>query len=404
MKKGILILIIITILSFSFYNVKASEISKNKLYYYFTFKNNKGRNFSDTFYMYVYANKSIAYCIEPGVRMGTNYYLSDDTTSLINKERIEDLMFFGYQFDNHYEEEYYMATQVLIWKELLNDKDIIISTEPFGKGSILNIDKYIYEIENTIDNYKYGVSEQLSAKVLLGSNNKLIIEPSLYFNGMKIEYDDMFNIERTDKGIKVSNFDKIGRYSLKYYLGYDHLDKYAIYKSDDGQDLLIRGNLDRLLGDDEINIFGCDLYLSKLDKDTNEKLDGSIYGIYDSNHELIREVPISDKESTYINDLPIGTYYLQELVSPDGYLLDDTIYTIAFDDDNSYYNILLFDEKINNSINEEITMDESLLNDVEEVDDNTYNLIIEDVPNTNKYDYSYLFVLIIGVFIVKKIY
>jgi hypothetical protein len=183
---------------------------------------------------------------------------------------------------------------------------------------------------------------------------------------MKIEYDDMCNIERTDTGIKVSNFDKIGRYSLKYYLGYDHLDKYAIYKSDDGQDLLIRGNLDRLLGDDEINIFGCDLYLSKLDKDTNEKLAGSIYGIYDSNHELIKEVPISDKESTYINDLPIGTYYLQELVSPDGYLLDDTIYTIAFDDDNSYYNILLFDEKINNSINEEITMDETLLNDVEE--------------------------------------
>ena len=150
------------------------------------------------------------------------------------------------------------------------------------------------------------------------------------------------------------------------------------------------------------NISGCDLYLTKQSSETEETLEGATYGLYDFNDNLYKELTTdSNGQASIVNSIPYKSFYIQEIKAPKGYKLDDTKYNVYFNANNKVINITVKDDPLPIEIVEDPIEDpiedniELLSNDVED------ELIIENVPNTNKY-YSFTWIIIIGVLIVKK--
>lgn len=72
--------------------------------------------------------------------------------------------------------------------------------------------------------------------------------------------------------------------------------------------------------------------IEKVDKDTKELLAGAVYGLYSDSACTVLSEELTTDENGYaesVKTYPAGTVYLKELVSPDGYKLDETVHTVV---------------------------------------------------------------------------
>lgn len=71
---------------------------------------------------------------------------------------------------------------------------------------------------------------------------------------------------------------------------------------------------------------------------TNEKktyyLEGVKFNLYDGNKNLLGEYITDENGEIHITDLPLGTYYIEESETLEGYILDDTIHQVDLTDTN----------------------------------------------------------------------
>lgn len=70
--------------------------------------------------------------------------------------------------------------------------------------------------------------------------------------------------------------------------------------------------------------------ITKVDKDNNDiKLEGVVFGIYDSNNELIEEITTDSNGEAISSNFPINRpYYIKEIKTLDNYILDDKTITV----------------------------------------------------------------------------
>ncbi|CUP51212.1 collagen adhesin [Clostridium baratii] len=66
--------------------------------------------------------------------------------------------------------------------------------------------------------------------------------------------------------------------------------------------------------------------LIKTDSKTGEKLQGAVYGVYNSDNELVEKVTTGDNGETVATNLRPGNYYFKEIQAPLGYALSQTKY------------------------------------------------------------------------------
>ena len=392
-----IIIFLMGVFIFNINNIKAIDINIEESDFYFTFVSDVGRNFSDKAVKY-YINGNPAYCIEPGTPLGSNdYYLSNlDNLPNAKKDRILKIMYYGYMYDGHEEDNYYYATQALIWEELLNDKSgVVFSTELFKQGRIINLFSYKEEIEFKIIQHMSGpYNSGQTYDVNMGTDLKFADKGN--YLEYRMDYDkDVFKIDIINQSLVIRDFLKPGTYNINFFEDSYYLDDYEVYKNDTKQDLLVLGNIPVKDYKMTFNISGCDLYLTKQSSETDEALEGATYGLYDTNDILYKELTTdSNGEASIINSIPYKTFYIKEIEAPKGYKLDDTKYNVYFNAQNKTINLTVKDEPIPVEIIEDPII-ELVSDDIED------ELIIENVPNTNKY-YSYTWLVILGVLIVKK--
>lgn len=76
--------------------------------------------------------------------------------------------------------------------------------------------------------------------------------------------------------------------------------------------------------------------LTKTDaEDKSMKLEGALFGLYNSNDELIDEYTTDSDGVIEVNDLPYDDYYFVEIIAPEGYDLDDTPIKFTIDADTT---------------------------------------------------------------------
>ena len=90
------------------------------------------------------------------------------------------------------------------------------------------------------------------------------------------------------------------------------------------------------------------LVITKID-DTNKPLKDVTFNIYDSNKQFVTDVTTDENGKATVN-VDYGTYYFQEVNAPEGYIMDDTIYTFNVDAENRTFYKTITNEKVRGSI------------------------------------------------------
>ncbi|MEG0025760.1 MAG: thioester domain-containing protein [Bacilli bacterium] len=106
---------------------------------------------------YIYADKNFAYCLDPSLLIitGENNYHEDQTYltktyTPADIDYINQIAYYGYEYENHQNQFYYMAAQELIW-EHTSTKDFYFTDQIFPNGNVIDTTKYKQEIIDLIN-------------------------------------------------------------------------------------------------------------------------------------------------------------------------------------------------------------------------------------------------------------
>lgn len=164
-------LFIFGFLTINIKEIKAATISYKKLnniYFNLTVDGKYQSNGVTMFYL----DQTLAYCIEPGTEITTKNYNSSkewniDNLSENQKQQMEKIGYYGYEYPGHQTDKYYIATQELIWKTAKN-VDIYWTTEKNGNGTKIDVTKEKQEILKLIEKHDKGpsfINEVLKGKL-----------------------------------------------------------------------------------------------------------------------------------------------------------------------------------------------------------------------------------------------
>jgi hypothetical protein len=341
------------VVSLLIFNVKAYTLTSVDTPYYFTFKNDAGKNFSDRQLIY-YVDGVITYCIEPGVPLGndTNYSLGNISylPSYV-QSKIENYMYYGYMFKNHTDIKYYLATQLLIWNELLVNKGVIYSDQLFGKGNVIDLSYYVDEIEKTIKMYTDGPYKFSITEIYIGDEKTIPLDNDILEDFTFKNISGTYKYKIVNKNLLIYNVKHYGAFSLTQVEKDRYDQDYKVYISDNKQNLISLGNIYHSSKTLVFIFKGGSLKIHKKDKETDSLIGPCKYGLYDKNNKLLKEIQIDNNGyGQYLEYIPVGVSYLKEITAPIGYQLDDTKYYIEISKDNDIIDITLYDNKINGDV------------------------------------------------------
>ena len=306
-------------------------------------------------------NGKTSYCIEIGKKITTEIYNSTDNTneqqSITNltKEQldyIKAIAYFGYEYNNHTDIKYYMASQELIW-EYLNNIDITWTNELNINGARINIDTYKEEINNLATRYIKALSLPTSEAYTIGTTHTLT-DNSLEFYNVSSKNNNPVNISGNNLNITINtNSTKKDTITLTRKNYYNESAK--IYNFNDSQIMLSAGNLKKLEHNIEVYIMGATLRIELIDKDTREykpsgqaSLEGSEYELYDESNKLLYTFTFSNLNFFLYANLSYGKYHIKQKAPGKGYQKESQKVEVIIDKLNK--NIVLEEEVIKNTI------------------------------------------------------
>lgn len=395
MKKIIYILLIMFVLLTMKVEASAKhlEIEYQKGIYYT--RRIDGKYSSYLFPKYL-LGREVVYCIEPGYEI-YNYEYTEDSWNNINLENEKKKMlsligYYGYEYKNHDDIRYLLATQELIW-ETLNVKQIEFYTKRYGYGDKIDVEDYKNEIINLIN--KHDLKPNLDTSLKLYLNKEVVLEDS---NKVLDEFEVINNKDVVIKNNKLiikptNDLKEIilrkKRYDNKKNIMYSSLDN----KSQKLAKLRYMNDVELKI---KVEVLSGEFSLEKLDYDsksnkviTNTSLANAKYGIYDINKNLIKIITTDEFGKCYLNNLELGTYLLKELEASFGYELDPTIYKFVIDENNLKVNLKVYEklikkqvkvEKIDSSTNTKINIKGIKF----KIKDLTRNIYLDKIYVTNE--------------------
>lgn len=236
MKK---ILMFVVCFMLGILRVSAADNDSNVAYDYIDniYSNRKiGNDFYTGKQGLVYVNGKVAYCLDPTILLNNNVYSSSNDFSIlnINSEKLnylEVVSFFGYNYTDHFDKNYYLATQELIWEYLTGGE--IYWTNGKG-GTVIDIDVYKNEILRLVNDYLAVPNIPTYIETYVGEN--VVISDSTLHNyssdlWLGVIEDDKLILDADTKGtIKIN----LTKYPLNYESSY-------IYYSNNSQALATFG-------------------------------------------------------------------------------------------------------------------------------------------------------------------
>ncbi len=254
-------------------------------------------------------------------------------------KRISEIAYFGYNYKDHKEDKWYAITQMMLWREMDPDATIYF-TDKFKGNRITKYKNEEEQIEKLIKNYH--ILPNINDLNLSYNKEYKIKDSNNILNEYEIEKNDL-DIKIESNTLKI-NTNKKGIYKIKLIRkDGNHSHMTIPYTAKKGQDLLIRGYIDRPYKEININITGSNLELKKIDSETlnsnkrgNATLKNAIYELYDTNSNLIDTLTTNENGIAKLENIQYGNYYLKEIKAPIGYKLDNKIYNLKIDKENEF--------------------------------------------------------------------
>ncbi len=361
MKKKLLVIFILIGSMIGFVNAKPNDTQVRVDY----LKNVYG-NFmiGDLFYWnqigLTYANNKLAYCLEPGKWITENIYDSYTDFSIKNldkedKEYLELVAYYGYQYPSHQTTKYYLATQELIWR-YLGLKELYWTTKAEHQGERINVESEKKEIKRLMDGHYnkpsfHGQTYEVISGVPFYLNEK---------NGILHDYGVILPVNQDTKieGNKLIIYpQKVGETTISFLRYPNSYQASFLYTKNNSQALGTFGLSSRVEANVHIKVKGYQLAIHKkdADTDTNEPsgdatLEGAVYEI-SNGLDYLNTMKTDRNGVATLKDIPAGTYKIKEIKAPEGYLLDKKIYTVTFNQDtNLEVDMDMLEEVIKNKV------------------------------------------------------
>ena len=297
-----------------------------------------------------------AYCIEPFSFFNENstyestinpYNLSES-----QKQRIQEIAHFGYNYLNHGDTKWYAITQFMIWQTADPNGDYYF-TDSLNGNRISPYQNEINEINNLINNYNIHPSFE-NQTYYQTEKNKLIIEDTNNVLNNYI-YNDS-NITKENNKL-ISNYQEEGEYTVSLTRQDNYYNKPIIFfQSTQSQNLIETGDINNIQVSFKIIVQKTNLTINKHDKDNESiipsgdaSLDGAIYNLYNDKDEIIQELTI-EKNKASIENLDYGNYYLKEKEAGEGYQLDEEIHNFEITKENPIINLILYNKVIKSNL------------------------------------------------------
>lgn len=334
--KKIYVLVILVLSLISNEKVKAVSINEEKMESIYINLNYKGEEISYQF-GYVYVDNKLAYRIEPNLSLIGNDYKKTVSFNIkrINnklKEKIELIAYYGYQYKNHNTDNYYFATQALIFEEL-GGNNISYTTSKNRVGVEIDITKEKEEIKKLVDNFlllpsfsKAKIQSYIGTTTILEDTNNTYSNYT-YTSTNKNTFsfiDNKININLNELGEGQIIFSNKLNNDITSYL----------YCKDGYQSVVTLGI--NIVKESYININATDpnrvkLRVNNYDMDNNILI-GSAFKIKDIEKDVY--LKINDEDIFYTNEegfldftnfINSGKYELQQVLVDDKYKLNNNI-------------------------------------------------------------------------------
>lgn len=339
-----IIIILSTLLCITNTNASA-KIEKQDIYYA---RYGGGKPYLSDKVEYFEIDGNTAYCIEPGMPISTTDYIEMNELPYSNDiiEKIKLIGYYGYNYENHKTNNYRLATQALIWN-LIGGQKVDFYTKQYGYGDYIDISKEKEEIQNLIN--KHYLKPTINDIEEFYNNEIIIKDANEVLDNYEIEYQGKNNVQIKNNAliIKILKQDKLilkrKKYDNKTSVFYEgnniKSQMIAVLTLDEIDKIEI--NLSPIFGELKIN--------KKSNKESIYTLKDAIYGIYDLENNLIKEIK-TDKKGNAQAKLTKGKYYLKELKAPLGYHLDETKHYFEIDKENLIKELILEEEVIESKI------------------------------------------------------
>ena len=284
-----------------------------------------------------------AYCIEIWETLASNqsmagyednYLLHTNLTEDV-WERIQLIAYYGYEYQNHTTDNWYAASQYLIWKTL-EPNSTIYFTDTLNGNQVSKFEAEMAEIENLISRHYVLPSFAGQSFLVNPWIENYLVDENRVLSNYEVTPDFASLSYRKDESTLYFKMDK-GLIKTKFQLTkVDTTRKTSLYVSPNGQDLIVRGNYPKITAEFEVEVGFGSIIFTKLDKDTgssNPQGDasfvGTTYELYDQNHNLVTTFEFGNDDFVIVNSLPYGTYYVKEIKSGPGYQVDPNEYAIT---------------------------------------------------------------------------
>lgn len=276
MKKIILLIFSLYLCFLTIQTVKAESVTRVMNDYYYLRTHPDGTRYSDRDYTYFIDGK-VVYCIEPGVRLGSDYSVLDNyNIPYENKLRILLAAQGGYMFNNHNDFRFAIATQSIIWQEILGT-ETIYSTELWGKGEILDLTYFKSVIYGYIEN-------KIKQPNLINLNDIIVGNPTKFDdkNGSLGNYDiSIFTPYPIYQSLE-KTFDEFGYHTIKLDRKPEYNYNYKVYGDSNHQHLLMPGDIPELNYQKEVYVNPITYNFKVIDSETNEEVDNVALKVNDT--------------------------------------------------------------------------------------------------------------------------
>lgn len=322
---------------------------------------------------------SIAYCIEPGTSFSLGVYnglygvsideLANHVSLTEEKLNLVSLIaYYGWGYNGQVGDEWIVATQALIWKELGRNFQFtsqINSSDPW---------KYVIEVPNEIqskmDSISLAVTQYLK-KLEFNSNFRFPAYSSNVLNaldnsliGYKVNDCQNCSAYIRNNQLEIYPFEGNGVVRLKKEKK-DYVSNFIVYESSVGQNLIVPGNVFPIYVDLPIEVVTGTVKVTKYDSQTKScssnggVLAGTAYELY-YNGSYLYDLIIDKNCNASASMLPLGEYKLKERKAGLNYEIDPSVYTFNLTLDEPVKELVLYDNLIMGQV--EITKVDSKTN------------------------------------------
>ena len=364
MKKIILLFSFIVVILISFIgNVSATTFYEGDYIPgdYIKKEKNGIKKYKQSRFIRVSNSANVAYCIEPWETLDTNVDYNEferiNNLSDFDKQKMALFAYYGYDYVdnniNHSSSKWYTIAQVLIQKQADKESDIYF-TDKLNGNRITKYSDEISELENLVNNHFIKPSFNNQSFNILKGDTITLTDANNVLEKYNIDKSNNFQLAKVDKNqISIKALD-VGEEKINFTKQDNNsLDNPIIYKSPNSQDVIAKGSMINVEANINLKSFTGDIKLFKFDNDNKTcknqgeaHLEGSIYSIYDSQYQFLKDVVIDSNCEAKFDNLEAGTYYIKEKKAGTGYEQDNTTYKVTLDSNNPSKTLTLYDKVI----------------------------------------------------------